>query len=338
MYVSQARALGAVGRVAEDCASSRRLARALPAAPAPDRRQHRSPCSTRRGALASVDARRSPPAIPRIAEAGRATSPPPRGSGRPLHWRSCRATFARRCSSTRDQLAEQRRSVVATLETLGRRISAELKDGLSKLPQPPIVEVPPPTPPWGWPVARRGTPAARAALVRGALLCARSTQTAPRLARSPTSRRASRGSADREGASGAPTVIAAGQDARPLPSSSSCRTAKPPFDGAGSSGCAHRVRARDRRVSRPDPGRELRRRLLPDRERLRGVLGRRPGPAARQVRAGRQSARRRPFTRATPVRRLRQFHGRASPAHQRRNRCRGDERRSHRPRPVSRTT
>ena len=71
----------------------------------------------------------------------------------------------------RDQLAEQRRSLVATVEALGRRMSAELKDGLSRLPPPPTVELPPSQPPmpW-WPVVVAGLLAAVPAIVLGTLL------------------------------------------------------------------------------------------------------------------------------------------------------------------------
>jgi hypothetical protein len=71
----------------------------------------------------------------------------------------------------RDQLAEQRRSMVATVEALGRRMSAELKDGLSRLPPPPSVELPPPRePPSWWPIAVAGLLAALPSIVLGALL------------------------------------------------------------------------------------------------------------------------------------------------------------------------
>ena len=61
--------------------------------------------------------------------------------------------------------------MVATVEALGRRMSAELKDALSRLPPPPTVELPPPPPrPARWPVALAGLLAAVPALVLGALL------------------------------------------------------------------------------------------------------------------------------------------------------------------------
>jgi CheY-like chemotaxis protein len=54
----------------------------------------------------------------------------------------------------RDQLGEQRRFMLATFEAFARRMSSEIKDGIGKIPAPPAVEpvVPlPPRVPW-WPV------------------------------------------------------------------------------------------------------------------------------------------------------------------------------------------
>lgn len=52
----------------------------------------------------------------------------------------------------RDQLAEQRRFVLTTFEAFARRMSAEIKDGITKIPAPPVVETLPeaPRPQW-WP-------------------------------------------------------------------------------------------------------------------------------------------------------------------------------------------
>ncbi|HEX9771963.1 MAG TPA: response regulator [Steroidobacteraceae bacterium] len=72
----------------------------------------------------------------------------------------------------KDQLTEQRRFVVATVEAFARRMSSELKDGLSRLPPPPTVELLPPPPPparW-WPIAITALLAAVPAAVLGALL------------------------------------------------------------------------------------------------------------------------------------------------------------------------
>jgi len=54
----------------------------------------------------------------------------------------------------RDQLGEQRRFMLATFEAFARRMSSEIKDGIGKIPVPPVVEPvvpPPPRVPW-WPV------------------------------------------------------------------------------------------------------------------------------------------------------------------------------------------
>ena len=111
----------------------------------------------------------------------------------------------------RDQLAEQRRSLVATLEALGRRISAELKDGLSKLPQPPTVEMPAAAPPARWPVAVVGAPRRRTGAGPRRALVARARRE-PRRG-SPDRRPQGApgcGSRPRAGALGRPAAIAAG--------------------------------------------------------------------------------------------------------------------------------
>jgi hypothetical protein len=71
----------------------------------------------------------------------------------------------------KDQLTEQRRFVVATVEAFARRMSSELKEGLGRLSPPPTVELLPPPPPtlW-WPIAITAFLAAVPAAVLGALL------------------------------------------------------------------------------------------------------------------------------------------------------------------------
>jgi CheY-like chemotaxis protein len=69
----------------------------------------------------------------------------------------------------KDQLAEQRRFVLATFEAFARRLGNELKDGLAKLPVAPTIEPslpPPPRRPW-WPVALTALLAVVPALVLG---------------------------------------------------------------------------------------------------------------------------------------------------------------------------
>ena len=48
----------------------------------------------------------------------------------------------------RDQLAEQRRFMLATFEAFARRMGTEIKDGIAKVPVPPTFEpvLPPPPP------------------------------------------------------------------------------------------------------------------------------------------------------------------------------------------------
>jgi hypothetical protein len=71
----------------------------------------------------------------------------------------------------KDQLTEQRRFVVATVEAFARRMSGELKDGLGRLAPPPTAELlPPPPPALRWPIAITALLAAVPAAVLGALL------------------------------------------------------------------------------------------------------------------------------------------------------------------------
>jgi CheY-like chemotaxis protein len=173
LYVSQARALGAVGvlpKTVRPVDVSRVLYQLHLL---PDRRQHRS-------ALFDGGAARSLPVdVAEVANSDSAdaegrdepTGPAPARIGTPSALAELQGNLRQAMQQQlRDQLAEHRRSVVATVEVLGRRISAELKDGLSKLPQPPTVEIPPPTPPARWPVAVVALLATVPALVLGALL------------------------------------------------------------------------------------------------------------------------------------------------------------------------
>jgi hypothetical protein len=70
----------------------------------------------------------------------------------------------------RDQLAEQRRFLLATFEAFARRISSEIKDGIAKAtpaPAEPVVPPPPPTP-W-WPIVLTGLLAVVPAAILGFL-------------------------------------------------------------------------------------------------------------------------------------------------------------------------
>jgi CheY-like chemotaxis protein len=71
----------------------------------------------------------------------------------------------------RDQLAEQRRFMLATFEAFARRMSGEIKEAIAKVPTPPAVEpvMPPPPPvPW-WPVVLTAVLAVLPTLVLGVL-------------------------------------------------------------------------------------------------------------------------------------------------------------------------
>jgi CheY-like chemotaxis protein len=50
----------------------------------------------------------------------------------------------------RDQFSEQRRFVLSTFEAFARRTSAELKDGIAKIPVPPVIELPTQAPQRQW--------------------------------------------------------------------------------------------------------------------------------------------------------------------------------------------
>ena len=236
LYVSQARALGAVGvlpKTVRPVDVSRVLYQLHLL---PDRRQHRS-------ALFDGGAARSLPVdVAEVANSDSAdaegrdepTSPATARIGTPSALAELQGNLRQAMQQQlRDQLAEQRRSVVATLETLGRRISAELKDGLSKLPQPPTVEIPPPTPPARWPVAVVALLAAVPALVLGALLWRTldANRAAARQIADLKTRPASTAPIAKAPA-GAPTGIAAGPGREAANVIEFLPYGEPPFDGA----------------------------------------------------------------------------------------------------------
>jgi hypothetical protein len=70
----------------------------------------------------------------------------------------------------RDQLAEQRRFMLATFEAFARRMSSEIKDGVAKAAPPPAEPVlpPPPPTPW-WPMVLTGLLAVVPAAILGFL-------------------------------------------------------------------------------------------------------------------------------------------------------------------------
>jgi CheY-like chemotaxis protein len=182
LYVSQARALGAVGvlpKTVRPVDVSRVLyqLRLLP-----DRRTERSALFDERAArAAAAAAAASGGAAPAPAE-----SPPPVEGGEPVDltatgtgtWAVPMAALSEMQGRmqqsvnqlVRDQLAEQRRFLLATFEAFARRISSEIKDGIAKAtpaPAEPVVPPPPPTP-W-WPIVLTGLLAVVPAAILGFL-------------------------------------------------------------------------------------------------------------------------------------------------------------------------
>jgi len=182
LYVSQARALGAVGvlpKTVRPVDVSRVLyqLRLLP-----DRRQGRSALFDERAArMAAAAAPAGGGAVAAPAE-----SPPAAEGGGPVdltatgtgEWAVPTAALSemqgRMQQSVnqllRDQLAEQRRFMLATFEAFARRMSSEIKDGIAKAtPAPAEPKLPPPPPtPW-WPVVLTGLLAVVPAAILGFL-------------------------------------------------------------------------------------------------------------------------------------------------------------------------
>jgi CheY-like chemotaxis protein len=174
LYVSQARALGAVGvlpKTVRPVDVSRVLYQLHLL---PDRRQQRSTLFDAAAAAAQAAAGEGEAAVP----AGAATAS---DSATGVH--AALALPAAALSElqgslrqslqqvVKDQLAEQRRFTLATFEAFARRMSGEIKEGLGKGPPPtpaePVLPEPAPTP-W-WPVALTGLLAAVPAAVLGFL-------------------------------------------------------------------------------------------------------------------------------------------------------------------------
>jgi CheY-like chemotaxis protein len=173
LYVSQARALGAVGvlpKTVRPVDVSRVLYQLHLL---PDRRQQRSPLFDAAAAAAQAAAGEGEAAVP--AE-GAVASESATGTHAALALPA--AALSELQGNLRqslqqvvkDQLAEQRRFTLATFEAFARRMSGEIKEGLAKGPPPPaepILPEPAPTP-W-WPVALTGLLAAVPAAVLGFL-------------------------------------------------------------------------------------------------------------------------------------------------------------------------
>jgi CheY-like chemotaxis protein len=182
LYVSQARALGAVGvlpKTVRPVDVSRVLyqLRLLP-----DRRQGRSALFDERAARMAAAAATAGGG----ADAAPAEGPPPAEGGRPVdlaatgagEWTVPTAALSemqgRMQQSVnqllRDQLSEQRRFMLATFEAFARRMSSEIKDGIAKAtPAPVEPRLPPPPPtPW-WPMVLTGLLAVVPAAILGFL-------------------------------------------------------------------------------------------------------------------------------------------------------------------------
>jgi CheY-like chemotaxis protein len=236
LYVSQARALGAVGvlpKTVRPVDVSRVLYQLHLL---PDRRQHRSALFEGGAArplpidVAEVANSDSADAEGRGESTGPASAPIPT---HPVALAELQGNLRQAMQQQlRDQLAEHRRFVVATVEALGRRMSAELKDGMSKLPPPPTVEIPSLVPPARWPIAVAGFLAAVPALVLGALLW-RELDANRAAAREIADLKARPAAAViAKAPSTAPTVMAAGAGREAATVIEFLPYGEPPFDGA----------------------------------------------------------------------------------------------------------
>jgi len=177
LYVSQARALGAVGvlpKTVRPVDVSRVLYQLHLL---PDRRQQRS---------ALFDGRAVPVAAAQVAAGPDGVGATGEAASEAANFATTTATFTVAPATlselqggvrqsvqqvVKDQLAEQRRFMLATFEAFARRMGSEIKDGIAKVPTPPVVEPlppPPPATPW-WPVALTALLAAVPAAVLGYL-------------------------------------------------------------------------------------------------------------------------------------------------------------------------
>lgn len=173
LYVSQARALGAVGvlpKTVRPVDVSRVLYQLHLL---PDRRQQRSPLFDAAAAAAQAAAGEDEAAGPAgVAAASDSATGTHATLALPAAALSELQGSLRHSLQlvVKDQLAEQRRFTLATFEAFARRMSGEIKEGLAKGSPPPAEPIPPePAPtPW-WPVALTGLLAAVPAAVLGFL-------------------------------------------------------------------------------------------------------------------------------------------------------------------------
>lgn len=184
LYVSQARALGAIGvlpKTVRPVDVSRVLYQLHLL---PDRRQHRSALFDARAAAAAAAAGTAAPQVAANADMApeQLAMPPEVAAGAAVsaaQWAASAATFSELQTSLRqsvqllvkDQLAEQRRFMLATFEAFARRLSSEIKEGIGKLAVPQVVESLPPPPRRQWrPVLLTALVAVVPAVVLGILL------------------------------------------------------------------------------------------------------------------------------------------------------------------------
>jgi len=184
LYVSQARALGAVGvlpKTVRPVDVSRVLYQLHLL---PERRTQRSAlfeaaAAARRLAAESAAAAQSPSEMAPAAAAPPSASPAAPPAPGDAAFAMPPALFSEMQAGLRqsvhtlikDQLAEQRRFVLATFEAFARRMSGEFKDGLARAQAPSVAEplLPPPRPRQWWPVALTGLLAAVPAAILGLL-------------------------------------------------------------------------------------------------------------------------------------------------------------------------
>jgi CheY-like chemotaxis protein len=161
LYVSQARALGAVGVLPKTVrpADVSRVLYQLNLLP--DRRQHRS--ALFEGGRAAVDADEAAPSAAAAApESFEAVM------GTPISMGELSGSLRQALNqSLKDQLAEQRRFMLGSLEGVARRMHEDLKAEVAKIPVPePYVPPPPPRTPV-WPMLLTALLASVPALVLG---------------------------------------------------------------------------------------------------------------------------------------------------------------------------
>lgn len=151
LYVSQARALGAIGVLPKTVrpADVSRLLYQLHLLP--DRRQGRS------ALFEPAGQEPEPPRPAPVADSAGEEAPAPGTDAdrEPMSEPQIHALQANLRQSmqqlVKDQLAEQRRFVLATFEAFARRLNGEIKEVLARIPVAPVEEpLPPPPPPRQW--------------------------------------------------------------------------------------------------------------------------------------------------------------------------------------------